>query len=125
MDKINALRKTYDPNEYIKASPRLASALSWLKNGLIPDEDGSLRELYDALTIGASWHKPDHYFLALDFDSYLDAKLLVNREYMDRIQFAKKALYNIAGSGIFSSDRTIRQYAEEIWAIRPAGGKEL
>ncbi len=125
VDKINAIRKTYDPNEYIKASPRLASALSWLKNGPIPDEDGSLRELYDALTIGASWHKPDHYFLALDFDSYLDAKLLVNREYTDRIQFAKKALYNIAGSGIFSSDRTIRQYAEEIWAIRPAGGKEL
>ena len=121
VDEINAIRKTYDPNEYIKASPRLSSALGWLKNGMIPDEDGSLRELYDALTVGASWHRPDHYFLALDFESYLAAKLRANRDYPDRIAFAKKALYNIAGAGVFSSDRTIREYAAEIWKIRPVG----
>ena len=119
VEQVNAVRAAYDPNEYIKASPRLASALSWLTNGTIPDEDGSLRELYDSLTIGTSWHKPDHYFLALDFESYLAAKLKANREYPDRTAFAEKALRNIAGSGIFSSDRTIREYARDIWDIRP------
>ena len=119
VEQVNAVRAAYDPNEYIKASPRLASALSWLTNGTIPDEDGSLRELYDSLTIGTSWHKPDHYFLALDFESYLAAKLKANREYQDRTAFAEKALRNIAGSGIFSSDRTIREYARDIWDIRP------
>ena len=119
VEDIQKIRADYDPNALIQASPRLQSALSWLTSGILPDEDGSLRELYDALTVGASWHQPDHYFLALDFDSYLNAKLQANRDYSDRIAFAKKALYNIAGSGIFSSDRTIREYARDIWLIKP------
>ena len=125
VEKINEIKKTYDPNAYIKADKRLASALSWLTSGKIPDEDGALKELYDALTVGASWHKPDHYYLALDFDSYLAAKLQANRDYWQKIAFAKKALHNIAGSGIFSSDRTIREYAEDIWHIEqlPADGE--
>ena len=119
VEEIARAKKDYDPNLLIRADKRLSSALKWLTDGRIPDPDGALRELYDALTVGASWHKPDHYFLALDFDSYLSKKLSVNRDYKDRTAFAVKALHNIAGAGVFSSDRTIREYAEDIWRISP------
>ena len=70
-----------------------------------------------ALLDGASWHKADHYFLLKDFTSYLDAKLRANRDYQDRLGFGRKCLKNIAAAGTFSSDRTVRQYAEDIWHI--------
>jgi len=67
--------------------------------------------------VGASWHQPDHYFVLHDFNSYMTAKLQCNRDYRDRIAFAKKCLMNVASAGKFSSDRTIKQYAEEIWRV--------
>ena len=81
------------------------------------DNTGMFRELYDSLLIGASWHKPDHYYILLDLESYINAKIQVNKEYKDREAFAKKGLINIANSGYFSSDRTIREYARDIWHI--------
>lgn len=70
-----------------------------------------------SLLLGASWHKPDHYFILHDFHSYVDAKLAVNRDYRDELSFARKCLMNIASAGMFSSDRTIAQYAKEIWKV--------
>ena len=55
----------------------------------------------------------------LDYSSYIEAKLRANAEYKDRRTFGRKCLMNIASAGKFSSDRTIRQYAEEIWHIEP------
>ena len=78
---------------------------------------GMFRELYDSLMTGASWHRPDQYYLLLDFESYCDAKLRVNRAYRDRASFARKCLLNTANAGKFSSDRTIREYAREIWGV--------
>ena len=77
------------------------------------------KELYHALLDGASWHKADHYFLLLDYASYMEKKLQANRDYKDRLSFGRKCLLNIASGAKFSSDRTIRQYAEEIWHIKP------
>ena len=122
VEEIAREKASYDPNKLIRADKRLEKALAWLHDGTIPDPDGALKELYDSLTIGASWHKPDHYFLCLDFDSYLARKLCLNREYNDRTAFGEKALRNIAGAGIFSSDRTIREYARDIWRIGQTGG---
>jgi len=87
-------------------------------DGTVPT-DNAQRELYSALLDGASWHKADHYFLLLDYASYLEKKLEVNRDYSDRLAFGRKCLMNIASGAKFSSDRTIRQYAEEIWHIVP------
>ena len=53
------------------------------------------------------------------YASYMDAKLRVNRDYCDRRSFGRKCLVNIASGAKFSSDRTIRQYAKEIWHIEP------
>ena len=81
--------------------------------------DDAQRELHHALLDGASWHKADNYFVLLDYASYMDAKLRVNRDYADRLTFGRKCLENVASGSKFSSDRTIRQYADEIWHIKP------
>ncbi len=117
---IARIKDTYDPNIIYHANPALKKAMDRLIDGSFEDADGRLAELYDALLKGASWHKPDHYYLLLDFDSYMQAKLRANRDYQDKIAFAEKCLYNIAGAGKFSSDRTIRQYADDIWHVQHA-----
>ncbi len=117
VDEINALKPSYDPRAIYKANTDVARALDALLDGTFPDEDGALKELVSSLLVGASWHQPDHYFLLHDFASYMDAKLQCNRDYRDRIAFAKKCLMNVASAGKFSSDRTIKQYAEEIWRV--------
>jgi len=78
---------------------------------------GMFRELYASLTEGASWHKPDHYFLMRDFIEYCDARLAVNRDYRDARAFAAKCVRNVANAGVFSSDRTILEYARDIWHV--------
>ena len=82
------------------------------------DGDGALKELKTSLLEGASWHKPDHYFVLKDFMSYREARLRAYRLYRDDPKaFDRMCLKNILSSGTFSSDRTIRQYAEEIRKI--------
>ena len=61
----------------------------------------------------------DEYFLLADFDSYIKAQQDVEKRYLDKSAWAKMCLINIAKSGFFSSDRTIKQYADEIWHIQP------
>ena len=118
VEQINAIKDSYysrgiyDTNEYLRR------AINTLVDGTVPT-DNDQRELFHALLDGASWHKADHYFLLLDYASYVDAKLRVNRDYCDRRSFGRKCLVNIASGAKFSSDRTIRQYAKEIWHIEP------
>ena len=78
---------------------------------------GWFQELYNSILEGASWHKPDNYYLLLDFLPYCDARLQANKDYADQDAFAKKCLLTIAAAGPFTSDRTIQQYAEEIWHV--------
>ena len=115
VDEINSIKDSYDPNILYKKDARLARAMNWLTDGHVPDPNGMLQELHDAILKGASWHKPDHYYICLDFEPYMEAKLRANREYRDRMAFARKCLVNAANAGSFSSDRTIREYARDIW----------
>ncbi len=118
VDEINAVRDTYWARNVYDSNPEIHRVVDTLVDGTVPTDDDQ-RELYHALLDGASWHRPDHYFLLLDFPSYFEAKLRCNRDYADRLAFGKKCLMNIASSGKFSSDRTIRQYAKEIWHVEP------
>ena len=59
----------------------------------------------------------DQFFLLLDYASYVEAKLKANAEYADRMEFGRKCMMNVASAAKFSSARTIRQYAKEIWHI--------
>ena len=118
VEQINAVKDTYRSRDIYDRDAHLRRAINTLVDGTVPTDDAQ-RELFHALLDGASWHRPDHYFLLLDYSSYMDAKLKVNRDYGDRLNFGRKCLMNIASGAKFSSDRTIRQYAEEIWHIQP------
>ena len=118
VQEINACKDSYYARGIYDINDRLRKAIDTLVDGTVPTDEDQ-RELHRALLDGAAWHKADHYFILLDYASYMDAKLKVNRDYADRLAFGRKCLLNIASGAKFSSDRTIRQYAEEIWHIQP------
>ena len=118
VQEINACRDSYRARDIYESNAHLRRAIDTLVDGTVPTDDDQ-KELFHALLDGASWHKPDHYFVLLDYESYMDAKLQANKEYGDRLAFGRKCLENVASASKFSSDRTIRQYAEEIWHIQP------
>ena len=116
VDEINAAKATHDPKAIYNSNPRIKRVLDTLIDGTFDDcGSGMFAELYHAILDGASWHQPDHYFLLLDFERYCDARMLANKEYKDETAFAKKCFINMANAGKFSSDRSIKQYADEIW----------
>ncbi len=118
VEQLNACRNTYNARDIYNSNAHLHRAIDTLVDGTVPTDDNQ-KELYTALLDGASWHRPDHYFLLLDYESYLNAKLQANRDYADRLAFGRKCLLNVSSGSKFSSDRTIRQYADEIWHIKP------
>ena len=118
VEQINAVRDSYHARGIYDTNPYLHRALDTMVDGTVPTDDAQ-RELYHSLLDGASWHKPDNYFVLLDYASYLDAKLKANADYADRLNFGRKCLMNIASGAKFSSDRTIAQYASEIWHVQP------
>ena len=118
VEQINAQKDSYYARGIYDINDRLRRAIDTLVDGTVPT-DNDQRELYHALLDGTHWHKADHYFVLLDYASYMDAKLKANRDYANRLEFGRKCLMNIASGGKFSSDRTIRQYAEEIWHVEP------
>ena len=118
VDEINAAKPTYHARDIFDSNADLRRAINTLVDGTVPTDDAQ-KELFHSLLDGTDWHQADHYFLLLDYASYLGTKLQANRDYADRIAFGRKCLMNVASAAKFSSDRTIRQYAEEIWHIKP------
>ncbi len=118
IDHFEKVKESYDPVKLYNASPRLAAIVDSLVDGTFSDGGtGDFKELHDALLKGASWHKADHYYLLYDFEAYVSKKLEAIADTNDKRAFARKCLMNVANAGKFSSDRTIRQYAEEIWKL--------
>lgn len=119
VDEIERLKKEgYNPAEIIQNNELHNYAVSALIDGTFSDGgNGSFKELYDSLTAGTGWHIPDNYFILHDLASYVDSLLKINADYKDRKSFAVKQLMNTANSAYFSSDRTIKEYAENIWEI--------
>ena len=119
VDEIEKLKtEGYDPAKLIRENTLHRYAVSALTDGTFSDGGtGCFKDLYDALLVGAAWHKPDHYFVLHDLQSYVEALLKINADYKDQKSFAAKQLKNTANSAFFSSDRTIREYAEDIWDI--------
>ena len=118
VQQINQCKDHYTSRDIYNADHHLRRAIDTLVDGTVPTDDDQ-RELYHALLDGASWHKADHYYILLDYPSYIETKLKAISDYKDRLAFGRKCLLNIASGGKFSSDRTIRQYADEIWHIQP------
>jgi len=126
VEKIDELKakKSYNAKVVYDSSNEIKKVIDTLVNGTFKDGgkygdgEGSFRDLYHSLVYGAHWHSPDHYFLLLDLPSYVDAKIKANADYADREAFGRKCLMNVANAGKFSSDRTILQYAKELWKVK-------
>jgi starch phosphorylase len=101
-----------DPGASIAACPALAQALELIEGGAFsPDDPGRFRPLVDEL------RSVDHFLLTDDFASYGEAQGRVDRELAAPDGWWRKAVRTTAAMGYFSSDRTIREYAEEIWGV--------
>ncbi|MBM6830221.1 glycogen/starch/alpha-glucan phosphorylase [Anaerotignum lactatifermentans] len=108
----------YDPWSVYNMNQEVRMALNSLINGTFDQNTDLFRELYDALLNGCGG-RADEYFVLEDYADYARAHWDIDRAYRDQTAWAKKAIWNVAKSGKFSSDRTIRQYAEEIWDLQP------
>ncbi|MBQ3108343.1 MAG: glycogen/starch/alpha-glucan phosphorylase, partial [Clostridia bacterium] len=118
VEDIERIRDTYAPKYLYDTEPRIRRVVDTLIDGTVSDDDrGIFRDLYDALLYGASWHRADNYFILHDLLPYIDCKLRLNRDYRDREAFGRKCLMNTAAAGKFSSDRTIAEYADELWHL--------
>jgi len=107
------LRGTYHPTDYYSdpATRRVLDALN--SDHFCPGEPGLFRPIYESLL-----HGGDEYFHLADLPSYIKAQREAGAEYRDPDLWARKAILNVARTGKFSSDRTIREYARDIWGIR-------
>ena len=102
----------YNPQKYIGRSPVLKEIIGLIrKNFFSTLEQGLFDPLLATLTGG------DRYFLCADFDDYCAAQEKVSMLYLDQTEWTRKSIINVAKSGRFSSDRTIREYAKEIWKV--------
>lgn len=118
VEQLRFLRPQYDPRHLYDTQPRLHRALDALVDGTLDDGGtGMFRELYAAILDGASWHAPDHYFVCADFLDYCDTRMRALRDMTDVQACAARSLRCTAGSGWFSSDRTVREYARDIWGL--------
>ena len=108
----------YDPWTVYNMNQEVRMALNSLINGTFDPDTNLFRELYDALLNGFGG-RADEYFVLEDYADYARAQNDINAAYRDTDKWAKMEITNVAKSGKFSSDRTIRQYAEEIWDLKP------
>jgi glycogen phosphorylase len=112
--------RSYNPQDVMDANPEIAAAVKGLVDGTWNYESYDVfKELYDSLVYGVDGNPPDQYFVLADLPAYMEAQANIDRAYRDAMSWQRMALANIAGSWLFSSDRTIAEYAKEIWDIRP------
>jgi glycogen phosphorylase len=104
----------YRSTEYYHHDKRLQEVLEQLVNGFFPDVDDEFELIYDSLLV-----QNDFYFVLRDFASYVQAQEKVGETYQNRQKWGEMCAVNIAHSGYFSSDRTIREYVSDIWKIEP------
>ena len=105
-------RQEYHPRDYYETDPRLRRVLDELAaDRFCPDEPGLFRWIRDALV------DYDPYFVLADFASYIETQQEISRQFGERRYWTKKAILNVARIGRFSSDRTIREYARDIWQL--------
>ena len=100
----------YSAKDLYHSNKSLARVVDDLVNGFIPGLGKEGREIYDALIT-----YNDEYFVLRDIDEYAEAQQRISKIYKDKLKWNKMSLINIANSGIFSSDRTINEYIEDIW----------
>jgi starch phosphorylase len=116
VDEVAALwAKGYSPWDFYNHDEELRAVIDWLGSDFFtPGEHGAFSTLHGSLLQGG-----DPYLVLADFRRYSDCQARVDAAYRDPAQWARMAILNTARMGKFSSDRTIREYAKEIWSLQP------
>ncbi|MFM2043978.1 MAG: glycogen phosphorylase [Pseudomonadota bacterium] len=115
-EEVADLRRTGDfrPRDVIAANPRLKRALDMIGSGTFsPDDPARFRPLVDNL------YNSDFFLVTADFEDYCNTHANAVELYRDKDEWTRRAILNTANTGWFSSDRTIMEYAEEIWNVPP------
>ena len=110
----------YNPRWQYENIPGLRRVMDALVDGTLNDnQTGMFQDIYNSLMSGSSWEAPDPYYVLGDFNDYRICRDLMASDYLDKEGWARKCWINITNSGRFSSDRTIQDYADEIWQLDP------
>ncbi|VDP38687.1 unnamed protein product [Schistosoma margrebowiei] len=120
IEEVNYLRKTgYNPMRYVSSNPELRLCLDQIRDGYYcPNEPDLFKDLYNKLVT------EDKFMVCADYGDYMRAQAEVESAYKDEVKWSKMVLMNIAAAGKFSSDRTVREYARDIWRVNPVIVKE-
>ncbi len=111
----------YNPRWQYEHIPGLKRVIDSFTNGTLQDQNtGMFQDLLESLLNGSSWQPADPYYVLGDFDDYRKTRDRMAEDYKDRLAWAKKCWINITHSARFSSDRTIKDYARDIWRIKAA-----
>ena len=111
---------TYSAMSIYETNMEIRKAMNqWLDGTLLPDEPMALQDLYHMLLVGDYGGMADAYFVLKDFGSYSMANRRMMTDYLDRDKWLRMSILNTAKSGFFSSDRTIDEYNQKIWRIKP------
>ncbi|WP_315081586.1 glycogen/starch/alpha-glucan phosphorylase [uncultured Clostridium sp.] len=114
VEDIDDLKEEYNPMTYYKKNKSIKNVLDTLIDGTFDDGNTEdFEDLYNSLL-----EEGDQYYLLADFESFKEAQDKVFKDYKDTKKWAKKCFANLYSAGIFSSDRTIKQYCDEIWDIK-------
>ena len=114
-NQVKETKKAYNPNEIIAGDEDIRRIMETLEQGTFNrDEPG----LFDVLTSGLR-NPHDQWVTIADLRSFIDSQVEVNDTYRDQEKWNRMSILNTANSGWFSSDRTIQQYADEIWKVKP------
>lgn len=124
VEDLKTIMPQYNSRRLFAENDKIRRVVNTLIDGTVSDGGtGVFRELYFSLLDGASWHSPDNYYLLGDLESYVETKLRAVSDYSSRTDFLKKQWLNMCNAGKFSSDRTIADYAENIWHISPVSDR--
>ncbi len=114
VEDIDDIKEEYNPMTYYKKNKSIKRVLDTLIDGTFDDGNTEdFEDLYNSLL-----EEGDQYYLLADFESFKEAQDKVFKDYKDTKKWAKKCFANLYSAGIFSSDRTIKQYCDEIWDIK-------
>ena len=115
-DEVMQLKKAgYDPWHYYQENPELKQAIDMIANGYFsPTQPNLFQPLLNAL-----FREGDYFLVLADYTAYVKCQEQVSKEYSNEPLWMKKSILNVANMGKFSSDRTIREYAEDIWKAEP------